>query len=164
MMEEDEQAAGFVELGAERPLEHTHEDEGASDAAQLMRPRSGAQIFDLSMEVIMGRFLACVGVCALLWFPLRVVMPWFVDMTDASAMGGGGDAEVFIFLGFTFGLVLVQLLVGILSMTAVTVIVYGELVGRPAGAMDALMITLRRTLPLIGIFFLTGLVVGVGAT
>lgn len=159
-MSDDESQSGFVELGAE-PQPAAAEDNSALDAALICRPRTGPQILDLSMEVIMGRALACIGVCALLWFPVRVVMPWFVDMTDPTAWGGDDDG-ILAFVGFSAGLMLVQLLVGILSMTAVTVLVYGELVGKPVGAMDALLCTLRRSPALVGLFVVTGSLLGVG--
>ena len=149
---------GFVELGGPEP-HATASPSGDLDAALLMRPRSGTQIMDLSIEILMGRALACIGICALLWFPLRIVMPWFLEWM-ALDPDNLDDAAIGVFMGSTVGLMLAQLFVGILSMTAVTVLVYGELVGKPVGAMEALAVTFKRSAGLLGLFLASSLVIG----
>lgn len=159
-MQADNENSGFVELGGQEPSAGANLT-GDLDAALLMRPRSGTQIVDLSIEILMGRALACIGICVLLWFPLRIVMPWFLEWM-ALDPDNLDNASVGMFMGSTVGLMLAQLFVGILSMTAVTVLVYGELVGKPVRATEALAVTVKHSPGLVGLFVASGLLVGAG--
>jgi len=86
-------------------------------------------------------------------------MPWFVELTSGRGLGEGGFQ---VFVASALGFMTVQMLVGILSTTAVTLLVYGELVGKTVGARRALAATLRRCPALVGLFAVSGLMIGVG--
>jgi hypothetical protein len=149
---------GWVELsvaaGADR-------NERPREAATLeLCPRSAPQLLDLGAEVLVMRLLACVGVCALIWFPLRAITPWFVAFLATNPVGTGGDEGFINFVYSMLFLMTAQSLAGIVSTTSVTVLVHSELVGRSAGPMEALGYALRRLPALVGVFLVDMIVIG----
>lgn len=124
-----------------------------------LRPRSAPQLLDLGVEVLARRFLVCVGVCVLLWFPLRLLMPFY----QALAQGQGPVPEQLAWiLGTTGMLMLLQGLIDVLATTAVTLLSYQELLGRRLGVVETLRRTTRRLPALIAIFLLKAVIIGFG--
>lgn len=159
-MEHSEQGSEFVELSAEEQREDEHFGQDL-DAALTLRPRAAPQILDLACEVVMGRFLALVGVCTLIWIPLRVGMPWFVNVMDQMSSMAGPDSVTEVVISF-LAMMGGSFLVTVLSMTTVTILVHGQLIGRPVPAMEALHRTLLRLPALIGLFILVAMILGAG--
>ncbi|MFT7486933.1 MAG: hypothetical protein ACI9F9_002790 [Candidatus Paceibacteria bacterium] len=159
-MDQTGQQGEFVELGGGKPQQQEFAQE-ALDAGLNMRPRSAAQIIDLGSEIFLSRLVACIGVCSLLWFPVRVLMPGFVSMTS-GAPGTQDPGDIWGMMWYVFGLFAGQQLVNVLCVSAVTVIVYGELVGKPVGAKEALLLTFRRLPGLVSLFLVTILILSVG--
>jgi len=124
-----------------------------------LRPRSAPQLLDLGVEVLARRFLICVGVCVLLWFPLRLLMPFYQRMAEGQ---GPVPEQMTWILGTTAMLMLLQGLIDVLATTAVTLLSYQELLGRRLGVAATLRRTLRRLPALIAIFILKAVIIGFG--
>jgi hypothetical protein len=117
-----------------------------------LRPRTAPQLLDLGMEVLANRFLLCVGVCVVLWFPLRLLMSYFF-----SAISSADSIAIDLTFGWTFLTVtlLVQGLTEVVATVAVTLISYEELLGRRLTLREMSLRTLRRFPALIVIFVIT---------
>lgn|GEM_PF-2536643 len=152
-MAERESGGEWVELSAEQ-APAARVERGIPDAALLLRPRSAPQMLDLGSEVLVARLIACVGICTLIWFPLRAFMPWVVRLLERAGQFPDDD-DILIFVGSMVLVTGAQTLAAVISTTAVTLLVHAQLVGRPLTAVVALRRTLRRLLALIGVFLIT---------
>jgi len=132
---------------------------GVLEGEYSLRPRSAPQLLDLGVEVLARRFLICVGVCVLLWFPLRLLMPFYQRMAEGQ---GPVPEQMTWILGTTAMLMLLQGLIDVLATTAVTLLSYQELLGRRLGVAATLRRTLRRLPALIAIFILKAVIIGFG--
>lgn len=124
------------------------------DAALVLRPRSAPQLLDLGIEVLVVRLLGCIGICTLIWFPLRALMPWVTEILSEDP----GLVEMEDFVALAVWILLLsggQTLASLISTTSVTLIVHAELIGQPISAIEAFKHTLRRLLALIAIFVIT---------
>lgn len=159
-MVSEERDPEFVELTADLAAPEAPERE--LDAALTLRPRTGPQQVDLAVELLMGRFLGYVGVCAAIWFPFRAMMPWLSGLLDAGPVADASELPAM--LTAMFGMLGVQTLVTIVSTMVVSVLAYDELVGVRTSPLHALQRTLRRIPGLFLVFVfqavVTGLVVG----
>lgn len=126
----------------------------------VLRPRSAPQVVDLGIEVMVRRLLACLGICTLLWFPLRAVMPIYTRTITAN---NSFDFDFGLFAGWMAFLTLSQALIDVLATTAVTLLSYEQLLGRVLGPLDALRLTFRRLPALIGLFLVRFVILSLGA-
>jgi hypothetical protein len=128
-----------------------------------LRPRTAPQLLDLGMEVLVARLVACVGICTLIWFPLRAATPWFVELMETNPLGYGGDEGFSTFIYSMLFMLTAQNLAAIVSTTSVTVLVHSELVGRPTHPLTALGRALRRLPALVGVFLINLVLLGSSA-
>jgi hypothetical protein len=150
----------WVELSPERG-ELTVSEEFNQDAALLLRPRSAPQLLDLGVEVVVSRLMACIGICTLIWFPLRAMMPWFLNQFSLDpAAGASNEKELVLFVLGMLAMSSAQMLAAVIGTTAVTVIVYFQLVGRPLSGVEAFRRTLRRAFALLGVFLCNLMAIG----
>lgn len=133
---------------------------GVEESAYSLRPRGAGRLLDLGIEVLVRRFLVCVGLGVALVFPLRAVMPYYQSIM--SGWGARPD-QLAWFLWTTVALLLAQALVDVLATTAVTLLAYEELLGGRLSVGETLRRTLGRLPALIVIFVLKALIVGIGA-
>jgi hypothetical protein len=122
-------------------------------------PRSAPEVVDLGVEVLMSRFLLCVGLGVLLWFPLRALAPFVLRAAPAT---GFDETQVYTFFLALGGYSILTQLVSIVATVALTLISYHALLGRELGAREALGKTLRRSFALLGLFLLQFLIVSAG--
>ena len=122
-------------------------------------PRSAPEVVDLGIEVLMGRFLACVGLGVVLWFPLRAVTPLLLRIAPAT---GFDETQVYTFFLALGGYTVLTQLVNIVATVALTLISYHALLGRDLGVWAALKKTLGRSFALIGLFLLQFLIISTG--
>jgi hypothetical protein len=122
-------------------------------------PRSAPEVVDLGLEVLMSRFLLCVGLGVVLWFPLRAVTPLLLGVAPAT---GFDETKVYTFFLALGGYTVLTQLVSIAATVALTLISYQALLGRDLGARAALGQTLSRSFALIGLFLLQFLIVTAG--
>jgi hypothetical protein len=165
-MDESRTDDGFVDMsagGSDGP-EGSETIAVDHEVALDLRPRGTAQILDFAVEILMKRVVPIVGVCALIWLPIRILMP-FVNEAQASMLAGGSGVEggvessmviVAAFLATALG----QILASVASIATVTLFVYGDLVGRSVDVWDACRGALRRIFGLFGVMLVTGLAVG----
>jgi hypothetical protein len=124
-----------------------------------LAPRGPGEILDAALELLQGRAAVLIGVCALLWLPVRVLQPILgVQPWDAAT---DFDA-VFGQLAGTGILALLGALVQGLSNAVVSILVFDAAQGAPIDIGAALWRALRRSFGLILIAFLTGLAAGIG--
>ncbi len=102
------------------------------DELPSLAPRGVGEILDTALHVLRGRFLACVVLAAALWLPA-------IALGRLALRAGGFLGAVSAGTG-----ILAQLCVQSLAVGLVTVIVYGEMQGRPAGAGTSAAVALRR--------------------
>jgi hypothetical protein len=156
---------GFVELTAEAEGSASEARDEAAARTNL-RPRSAAEILDFGIEVVLGRLVAIVGVCALIWLPLRAINPLLVEsMTWLQRENSDRVLELLgmVMLGAWTMLAATQL-AKVLATTVVTLLVYGELVGKPISLGEALSRTASRIFGLGGVFLISMFVGGMGAS
>ncbi len=122
-------------------------------------PRSAPEVVDLGLEVLMSRFLLCVGLGVVLWFPLRADPPLLLGVAPAT---GFDETKVYTFFLALGGYTVLTQLVSIAATVALTLISYQALLGRDLGARAALGQTLSRSFALIGLFLLQFLIVTAG--
>ena len=148
----------WVALSAEAT---TEESDGWRDEAALqLRPRTSPQVLDLGLEVLGRRFLACVGICVMLWLPVRVMMPFFTDFLQEYSSRFETD-----WMMFGVGMLIMmaaQSLVDVLATTVVTLIAYADLVGSNLSPFTALRRTLGRLIALIFVFLVKFIILSVG--
>ncbi len=124
-----------------------------------LAPRGPGEILDAALELLQGRAAVLVGVCTLLWLPVRIlqpvlgVQPWD-PATDFDAVFGQ--------LAGTGILALLGALVQGLANAVVAILVFDAAQGAPIGVGSALLRALRRSFGLVVIAFLTGIAAGVG--
>lgn len=97
-----------------------------------LSPRGVGQILDTALDVLRARFFGCVVLATALWLPAIAL--------GRVALRAGGILE----MASAGSGVLAQLCVQSLAVGLVTVIVYGQMQGRPAGAWRSAAIALRR--------------------
>ncbi len=125
-----------------------------------LAPRTGPQLVDLGIEVLRRRFLPCVGLSVLLWFPIRAAMPFILRMASSMSYGSGVSFE---FLGALGGHWLIARFIEVLVTMSLTLISYEALTGRELGPLAALKQTLQRSVALVSFFILQFLFVAAGA-
>lgn len=113
-----------------------------------LHPRGVGEILDAAFEVLGDRFGMIVGLCTLVWLPVRALQPFLGPRTwlESGAMPSAG---FFASTLATFGL---QAMVQIFSIALVAVIVAASLQQRRVSVGSALGRTLRR---LFGVLLLS---------
>lgn len=124
-----------------------------------LAPRGPGEILDAALELLRGRAAVLIGICALLWLPVRILQPVlgvqpFDPATDFDAVFGQ--------LAGTGILALLGALVQGLSNAVVTILVFDAAQGAPIEIGSALVRALRRSFGLLVIAFLTGIAAGIG--
>lgn len=122
-------------------------------------PRNGAQLVDLGIEVLASRFLSCVGLAVLLWLPVRALMPFVVRMIPQTAFNSEETTEFWLALG---GIGIIATFLEVMLTMTLTLISYEALIGGVLSPTEAIMGTLKRSLGLLGFFFLRFLIISVG--
>lgn len=150
----------WVELSADTAQDGPVEPIELEDS-YVLRPRNAAELLDLGVDVLVARFLACIGICILIWFPLRAIMPWIMEAMELDP-NQAGEEELLVFAISILGLAVAQTLTAVISTTAVTLLVHSELVGTPSTAIDSLRRTLRRLFALIGVFTINVIALSIG--
>ncbi|MFT7669402.1 MAG: hypothetical protein ACI8X5_002102 [Planctomycetota bacterium] len=160
-MSKEDYEPSWVDLSSEEVSPDAGPEE-VSDAALLLRPRSGAQVLDLGVDLFVGRLWACIGIGTLIMFPLRALMPWFLELMDN--VENVADMESLLFLSFSMvGLSGASTLATVLCTAAVTLMIHAELLGEPVTGMNSVRGALRRTLKLVGVFLVNVFSIGVVA-
>lgn len=102
-----------------------------------LHPRGVGELLDTGLDLLRERFAACVLLCAGLWVPVHVA-----ELLKRTA--GVAASREALELGFGAAVLLATLAVQSIAIGPVTVIVYGEMQGRPLPAVGALGTALRR--------------------
>lgn len=106
----------------------------------LLAPRSAGEIVDLGLDLLRGRFGLLVGLCTLLWVPVRLLQP----LVGPQAWQGRQDlGSVFGQLAGTAVVTLAAALVQTLANAAVALYVFGAAQGSPPRVAQVLNRAMR---------------------
>lgn len=117
---------------------------GAEQVVAAVRPRGVGEILDTAFDVFAVRFAACLGLAALLWFPIRLVETVVVERASREVAAL---------------LMAVPMVVEFLTVAFVARLVREQLQGGHLGAFQAMAGGLSRMPGLIVIGFGTGILV-----
>jgi hypothetical protein len=120
-------------------------------------PRTAGEILDVTLDVMRERFMILVGTCILLWFPLRLVMPFIAPhkwLQETELQIGAG--AMFLFISLLGGLVTVLGEAVVAQLTAAT------LEERTQSLGEAFAYAGRRIIPIGVLAFLCMIVKNVG--
>jgi hypothetical protein len=124
-----------------------------------MEPRSAAQVLDLGLDVVRERFAALVGLCALVWLPVRALQPFIGQHVFAGSRSQSAEMlSVFGTLFNAMGSALTQVFASVLLAQ----LVFASLRGERASFSAAVRATLRRSFGVILIAIVTAILSGVG--
>lgn len=111
-----------------------------------LRARGAPELVDLAVEVLREHFLACVGVCALLYVPVRMLALW---LQERAQQFGQGTIDVGEIVGIFSAMIVLPLVIQTFSTAYVTVLAHDRLVGGERGVGDVLGQVLRRFVTLV---------------
>ncbi len=124
-----------------------------------LAPRATGEILDAAIELLCGRAALLIGVCALLWLPVRILQPIF----GVQPWEPGADMNALLgqLVGTAF-LGLAGALMQSFANAVVTILVFRAAQGEPQGVAFALRRAVRRFPGLLVIAILTGIVSMIG--
>jgi hypothetical protein len=156
---------GFRRLGAEpeapfRAREGRELERLVAHRPEL-RPRGVGEILDVGIDVLRARFAACVLPCVLLWLLPAWLQAYMPPEEWAASQLVPGSPEIGALLGMAINTGLAALVQAFAAMV-VALIARGEFAGEPLGVGAALVIVLRRLLPLLFTAFLVVVITSAG--
>lgn len=154
-----EQTLSPVRPAADAPARGSFRGGGVESGFGPLAPRSAGEILDQSVELLRGRFALLVGLCTLVWLPVRLLQP----LVGPQAWGGPQDFnDVLGQLAGTMITTLGAALAQTLSTAIVAILVFGAVHGERLGAGAALSRALRRMPGVLVIALVTGIAAGIG--
>ncbi len=124
-----------------------------------LAPRVTGEILDAALDLLCGRAALLIGVCALLWLPVRILQP----ILGVQPWEPGADMNAL--LGQLVGTALVGIAGALMQSFAnavVTILVFHAAQGEPQSVAFALQRALRRFPGLLVIAILTGIASMIG--
>jgi hypothetical protein len=117
-------------------------------------PRGVGEILDLGFEILRGRFATVLGLCALLWLPVRLLQPVVASVQSANP----DPFALLAFAAWGAGSAVVQAL----ATAVVALVVFAVLRGEPIGISRALRLALASVWGVIVISLATGVATAIG--
>jgi hypothetical protein len=122
-------------------------------------PRGVGEILDLGFELLRERFPTVLGICVLLWLPVRLLQPFLGALIVSAA------SDPIASIGGLFGIAVTSLgsaAFQALASAVVALAIFSTLRGEPLGAGRALRLASRRVIGVLAISLITGVAVGFG--
>ena len=124
-----------------------------------LRPRTVGELLDLAFGLLRSRFGTYVGLCALMWFPVRAAQPF---IGAGKLMGvGGNDFSWGVLLGLSFTL-LATAVVTFFEISVLSILVASSYSGRRIAVSGALRHAASRFLSVLLIAIVGGILESMG--
>lgn len=128
-------------------------------SADALAPRGVGEILDAGIDALRERFLACLGICFVLWLPARALTPFFGQHIVAP---DAGAHEIVHVIAMVLTVFVLPWLVEVVAAAVVCALVYGGPDAEPLSLRRALWRALTSAPRLFGLTVVVTISIAVG--